>query len=313
MSYTGFGSDYLQAAFGSTYGYPFSVAMWIKKSAAQWADGNADYLFCFGENFTDDISYVRVYSGTDSVLMAVSAGGSFNTTTLAFTDGDYDDTWVPVVITMASSTDRDIYIEDSTNTAGGSLARLLENLDSFRLGRLMTAIGGFEGKIAEVALFNKVLLSGEIDALQTSAETGPAPNTVASADCIAYWPLATDQATHTDQSGNSGPSMTEQNTPTFDSDHPTIISGANVTGVPLVDIEGAAHGALSLLKWSWFDTGSPNSMVAPTDQGAAELTTAGGILDLSLPNSLLNSGQTGTLILKDETNKYIGAMRLQVD
>lgn len=90
-------------------------------------------------------------------------------------------------------------------------------------------------------------------------------------------------------------------------------SGAAVTGVNLVDITGAAHGALSSLKWSWFDTQDPNSMVAPTDQGAAEVTTAGGVLDLDLPNSTLTSGQTGTLVLRDAANNYIGAYHLQVD
>ena len=89
--------------------------------------------------------------------------------------------------------------------------------------------------------------------------------------------------------------------------------GATLTDVKLVDLENSSQASLTSLKWDWFDESSPNSFTTPTDQGTVEATDANGNITIDLPNSTLTSGQTGFLILRDATNNYIGAYRLDVD
>jgi hypothetical protein len=85
-----------------------------------------------------------------------------------------------------------------------------------------------------------------------------------------------------------------------------------VTGIDLVDLNDDNVGTLTDLKWDWFDQADPKDFVAPIAQGTAEVTT-NGVLDLEFDGSILTSGQTGFLVLKNEDNNFIGGYRLQVD
>ncbi len=60
---------------------------------------------------------------------------------------------------------------------------------------------------------------------------------------------------------------------------------------------GAAAASLTGLKWAWFDQATPNLFTAPACQGAAESTSAGGVLTIDLVGSTLVSGQVGWLIV----------------
>jgi len=71
-----------------------------------------------------------------------------------------------------------------------------------------------------------------------------------------------------------------------------------------------AQTSLSSLDWAWFDGTDPAAFIAPSDQGSTESTDGDGLISVSLPNTTLTSGQTGTLVLSDGT--AYGVFRLEV-
>ena len=244
MSYGGFqqATDYIDGTFSTTYPTPLTFVAWINCQAADWL--NATQSNCV--NMSDDsdsdnlIGMTRLGpSGGDRVGCHSEVAGT-STANVAFTDTTYDDIWIPIIATWDDDTDRDIYIEDSSITGTNSQTRTLGNiLDYVTIGVSSSKINRWRGLIAEVAIFNKVLSGAEIDALRTGAQTGPAPNTVASGDCIGYWSLDTDQSTHADESGNSGPTLTvtDGGSIAFDADHPTITT-ASVTPLEMANYQG---------------------------------------------------------------------------
>jgi hypothetical protein len=228
MSYESFSSTaYLDGTFGAAKDFPLTLVCWIKISAAQWSTAELAYAYCISDNTADHDNLVNIAQGWSDRVNAYTrdnAGGT-SAATHDFTPGDYDDIWVPIIGTFATSNTRTAFIKDSTSSTTNNSAETVDASFAveIRVGRLMGAtIDQFKGQIAEIAIFDKVLSAGEIDSLQSSSQTGPAPNTVAPSNCIGYWPLNTDQATHADQSGNGGPSLSEQGTVAFNSDHPTI-------------------------------------------------------------------------------------------
>lgn len=69
--------------------------------------------------------------------------------------------------------------------------------------------------------------------------------------------------------------------------------------VTLVDSAGDPIVSETSLKWAWFDEVTPDLFAAPTDQGDAESTDASGVLTILIPNSVLEDGDTGWLIVTD--------------
>ena len=67
----------------------------------------------------------------------------------------------------------------------------------------------------------------------------------------------------------------------------------------LTDEQGTPIPNLTGLKWAWFDQATPDLFLAPTDKGANESTDGSGNLVVEIPNSTLNSGQTGWLTVTD--------------
>jgi hypothetical protein len=226
MSYDSFGDgDYLSGTFSSTYDTPITLVAWVKRTAAEWADTSADFIINFGDDFADRFDALGIGAGqaADTVIMTAASASTQDIATLAHTDGEYDDIWVPVIATFTASNDRDLYIEDTTNTQPDTTDRDEGSaLDSFMVGSRLDNNQQFAGKIAEVAVFDKVLSADEINALQSMPQHGPPPNSVAPNDCIGYWSLSTDQSSHADESGNGGPALAESGTVAFNSDHPTI-------------------------------------------------------------------------------------------
>ena len=233
MSYGSFSSTAnLNGTFSTTYTVDLALVAWIKLTAAQWSDTAASgYIAHLSNDFIDrfnavSISHNLLAATADTVSVTAANATDQDIGDLTFTAGAYDDKWVCVVGNFTTIADRDIYIEDSSTTVNDTTSRDSGAMDSLKIGnRVDNASLFFDGLIAEVAVFDRVLTTGEIDALQTGDNTGPAPNTVAPANCIGYWSLDSDQATHADQSGNSGPSLAEVGTVAYNADHPTITSG----------------------------------------------------------------------------------------
>lgn len=240
MSYgTVWGIHYMQAAFSSTFTYPFTVVAWIKKDATQWAAGGADYVFCLGQDFTADDDYIRAFTTADNFAGTRVWSGSTSSAQEAFTDGTFDDIWVPVVQVVEAEDDGRVYVENFSREGTDINSRPLSALDSFRVGRLMTSFGGFEGLIGDMAVFDKALVESEIDAIQSAPETGPPLSTIAPSNCLAYWSTVDSAASYADLGDNGGPTLVKNGTsPAYDSDHHIIIE---ITSVSTDDVIGAAE------------------------------------------------------------------------
>jgi hypothetical protein len=80
----------------------------------------------------------------------------------------------------------------------------------------------------------------------------------------------------------------------------------------LVDRYGNPLPSLSDLSWAWFDQTDPGSFLAPTDQGEVEETDVSGTFDIELPNSLLFTGDSGTLVMRSDDGSLMGAYTMEV-
>lgn len=322
MSYQG-GSDgdYISGSFSSPiYDYPITVVMWVKKTAAQWAGTTANYALTFydGTNPTNDKNSIRLIgnnSQADSFeAQSVDNTPAYNGDRFVFSDGSYDDIWVCVGGVFTSDTLREAFVEGIGNggaTQSRSLTNLLDGLKIGGDGKAETDT--WNGLLAEVAIFNVALSDSQMLEFQTSAETGPNPSTVDPTNCIGYWPLSVSQATHADQSGNGGPTLTVQSGMPYSSDHPNISNPVSETVTQsLVNLSGVAQSTLSSVSWAWFDQDIA-VLNAPTDKGSTETTDSSGEIIISLSNTTLTTGQTGTLILYDSTGSKIGAYRVPID
>lgn len=338
MSYTSFyQDDALDATFDSSgFTFPCSLVAWVKISATAWAHASNKLIMDVHDEVHDTGTYnnlVRLIkdNAADSVR-AVQFGDTSNPGSVSaldkvspynpnWSDGDFDDIWIPVGAMFQSDQWRKVMIKNST------FSHLLINeqvktIDPDPIFRYLRVGGNiisgwntldYGSKIAEVAVFDKVISNSEFDQLWISSETGKATNTIASSNCIGYWSLSSSQSTHSDESGNFGPDLVATGSVAFDSDHPTIIGGANLTNVKLVDLDTLNQSSLNNLQWDWFDQPDPKDFLAPVDQGNLETTDGTGFITISLPNSDLNSGQTGFLALRDSSNNFIGGYRLNVD
>ncbi len=214
------GLNYFQAAFSSSFTYPFTIVNWIKKNASQWDASGSDYVFSFGADFTADDDYIRVATVRDQVLFTARASSASSNASVSFANGTYDDIWVPVVFVVTAINDRDGYVEDSSQTGASTSSKTLAALDSFRVGRLMTSIGGFEGLIGDQAIFDKALSTAEINTIVTTAGSGPELASIAPSNCLAWWSTVLDTASYADLGANSGPTLVKDGTsPTYSADH----------------------------------------------------------------------------------------------
>ena len=237
MSYdTSASGDKLTGQFSTAFDEPFSIVVWSKRAPTDWSNAASEFFVNLNDDEADlnDGHGIHTLGTPDNVsARSWTPGGSARNANYAFADGTYDDTWVCIIGVWTNDTDRKIYIENSsqvgTNTEDDASSALVEYI----------AVGGavhldfnqLDGLCAEVAIFDKALSTAEIDALQTAAETGPPPNSVAPSSCIGYWSLDTDQATHADQSGNGGPTLTVQSSAPYSADHPTIAGGVFPAGL----------------------------------------------------------------------------------
>jgi hypothetical protein len=229
MSYKAFSSTKFLDATITAMTHPLTVCIWVKKSATEWAASSDDIAGHLSDNFTDDNEAIEIYTRADTFRASWKQGASAQISSEhVFTDGDYDDVWVPLIVKYTSATSYIVYIENTSNAGAlKTTSRNLTGLDSFRLGEYMSLSVPFEGKLGEVTVWDVALSDANINLINPTAGTGPAGNTIASANCVGYWPLVVDQSTHVDESGTANGSFVLTGAPTFDSDHPVITSSGN--------------------------------------------------------------------------------------
>jgi len=238
MSYSfGGGTHNIKGSFTGTFAIPVSILCWVKGTIM-----GSDAYFYFGKNPSDGNDSVHVGTGSAATKIEAGATDSAGVERSAdYTTGaaEYDDVWVPVLGVFTSSNNRDIYIEVIANTANSGAARTVAGLLKHLIaGENPSGSQPWTGLLAELAVWDKALVSGEITDLLDNAK---APVDVANANLIGYWSLDHDDSTPDDESGNGGPTLTVTGA-TFDADHPSIVSGGSIVPILSQDYSRFAGG-----------------------------------------------------------------------
>ena len=221
--------DRIDGTFTTALEAPFTLLAWLYRTDHTTLSGKKGMVSIANARGTTPYAAMITADGADMFQYYHRLNGGTDFITEGSWGAIYDSVWVPVIITCAGNdTDRAIFRDGSTETNTG-------NATSIDLGTAMNyiVIGEAEGSgshlsdgyLAEVAMWDKVLSTTEIDQLRTGPGEGPAPNTVAVANCVGYWPLDTDQSTHTNLGSKSGGTLTVQGTATYNEEHPTITAG----------------------------------------------------------------------------------------
>jgi hypothetical protein len=261
MSYYGFGTSSSldvdpPTGFASDVSLPVTIVVWIRRTQTAWEGQSAEDVVAswidtsnaYDEGATHKEAAVRVgiCNGAAERVSAVLIDNSDASDSNNYDNIDVGSTfgglWVPVIATF-TLTQRKVYLGSSsrkatdttvyTEAAGSSAGDFRNTLKRFRIGNLAaTGFNSFnqtDDRIGPTFIVSKELSDAEVDEIVTGAETsetGPEPTTLSfAASILAYWPLTTDQATHTDQSGNGGPDLDEVGTLTWSSASPTFTSG----------------------------------------------------------------------------------------
>jgi hypothetical protein len=322
MSYTGWtNTDWLEGTYStSSYDEPISLVMWTKLTAAQWADTSIyRYGFAFtAETATEENTFSLGTGINADTVFARQYGATSNAADVAFTDGRFDDIWVPIIGTFSNDNPggpRRVYIENSQTTGvqGSTFNVALGSTPIVWVGRRVGSTLTYHGLIAEVAIFDKVLTTAEIDTLQTGIGQGIPPIMAAPQNCIGYWPLKNDQSSHADQAyRNTGaPTLTATGSPTYSSDHPIMSALPSVKCI-LTERNGTRQQSLTSLKWAWFDETDPQNFNAPVNVGTIETTDANGLIEVDIPGTTLTQGQEGCLAVMTSDNVDMGLYKLMI-
>lgn len=238
-------NDRLTGAFNSTYDVTatvdrFTLCAWIKRSAAQWADGTDARIVVVGEDTVDQNDSLMLWSSTTVNQMrgsAIDSGALIRDDVLTHTINTLDDVWILWGVVFGSDILRELF-QDGVGT--GSPSTILVNMlpvgAALAIGN--NPAGGFASGnclVAEVGMWNIALSDAEMLSLFDSAETGIPMTDVQGGNCVGYWPLLVDQATHQNLGVDTGGLMTVESGMPFSSDHPTILSA---------DIENLSMGGV---------------------------------------------------------------------
>ncbi len=224
MSYIFDGTnDRMTGSFTSSYGDPLTLAAHIKLPAGH--PGVIDYVLSLGASSSarNDSYALRLNSVVNEYSMVSFDSADLTTgATTAFDIGTTD--WAGYVGTVNGEANRDVYIKALANTDNnGGTRTVADTLRFIHVGESLVAANDFTGRIAELAIWNKVLSAAEI----TSYMNGESASTIAAANLIGYWPLSASSATQSNLGLDSGGDLTVSGA-TFSTDHPTItIPGAS--------------------------------------------------------------------------------------
>lgn len=229
-------SDKLTGAFTSTYDVSgaaaFTIACWIRKSAAQWAATTDNRFVMISDDTADDDDAMQLYTLTTANRPSagvISTSSVLRRDFIDHTINTLDDTWILVGGVFRSNADREAFVN---GTLSGSPETT--TADIAPVGAAI-AVGGAtysdflsgECLVAEVGMWDVALSTGEIASLWTSAQTGPAMSSVQAANCVGYWPLLADNSTHANLGTDAGGLLTVQSAMPHSPEHPTI-TGSSV-------------------------------------------------------------------------------------
>lgn len=213
--------EYLGVNQAVTIGYPITMACWFYSVNAD----DTQYLMSICDSSQDD-NYWGMYlngSGADQVVAKLRTTGSNEAST---TTGYSINTWHHACAVFTNSTLRAAFIDGGSK--GTHVLNRTPDATQDRTGigvEYKNATGqGFDGRIAEAAIWNAALTDAEVAILAR----GYSPLFVRPQSLVAYWPLIRDE----DQDRVGGYDMTPFNTPSVAAHAPVIYPGVWVAEVP---------------------------------------------------------------------------------
>lgn len=222
QSFTGASGSGAQWDWGTTRSLPLTIAAYIKYTvhpiAIQWVAG----LSLAGGSNNDSVR-INPYASDDGFrATATDNAAAVSSASVGVGAAEFDGAWLPLVGVFTSTTLRDIYAKNNTTTGTSTTSRTVaSNLAKLFIGRDATAGNRFAGKIAEVAIWDIALNTTQIG----NYMTGTPASSIAASNLIAYFPFNTSG--DTSNYGTDGGSLFSIGGNTFDSDHPTILSGTD--------------------------------------------------------------------------------------
>jgi hypothetical protein len=209
--------DNLTGTFTSTYGDPFTLAVYVKFNAAH--PGSTDNFLSIGNSsISNDQSYSIGTGATANQWLGIARTTTNGEASLLSID--IGTAWAGVVGVFTNTALRDVYVQTIAQTAQNTLTKSVTDAVQFiRAGELLDGARDFTGRLAELAVWNSALSTADI----TSYLAGTAASGIAAANLIGYWPLSADSLLNlgTDADGD----LTATGNAVFDADHPTITSG----------------------------------------------------------------------------------------
>lgn len=230
MSYDFTNGEFL-GSFGTGFGYPFTLAAWVKLPGqgdprGTGQIGDFQTFLVWGVDNASDNNQARLSMGNsaDELFRAVTqdtTGGNTNCD-YNFSDGAYDNVWVPIVSTFDNSEDESFIYVGSTSQKSDpavTLRTIIGTPDELIIGRRAEGDNPWVGKIAEVVVANSVWSQAQIASYMSG---GVASEIDSSAH---YYSLKLDDDTPDDEGVGTGPTLSLTGTADWDSDHPTITPG----------------------------------------------------------------------------------------
>lgn len=214
------GTDIIRGSFNSTYAKPITIAAFVKVTSHPLAISG---FAAIGNQDSDNSdSFLIGTRATVDQWRAHAQAADDTTNTVSYTI-NIDGVWAGIIGKLTTNSSRDIYVQALANTAHASaLKAISDTLKYVAIGDNLQGTQEFPGLVAEVAMWNMTLADGDI----TDYMNGVAASGIQAANLIGYWSLNSDTGATVPNAGiDAGGTLTVTNA-TFDSDHPTITSGA---------------------------------------------------------------------------------------
>jgi len=188
---TGTTNQFLNVVTGGALPYPLTISFRVKLTAAT---SSGPIPVAYGEAYPDwDAEYTGASTGG---LSAISGKGATFSGTVATGGPIAVGGWHLYVGVWASATNRRVYVDGSAITAvdPGSVPAGTHANKNFTIGGVLVSAGGihtpagYDGEIADVAIWNTDLVAGDVDALAA----GLRPGDVKPGNLQGWWKLGAD-------------------------------------------------------------------------------------------------------------------------
>lgn len=318
MSYLVTGTnDYLSGTLASGpgvnggYDLPITIGMYIAYTNHPSAYQCAMQLGNTAASASDKLAVTLSSPDGSFAAQATDSGGSSNNATYTLADAAVYDSadltnaavWIPVLCVWTSSTSRTIYVGTTAQTQSNSTSRTVSgDLRLIRIGELLTGGSEAQIKVAEIAIWNSALASGD----RTSFMGGTSADQIDAANLLAYWSCASN-ATQT--GGSDAVGSLSVTSATYSADHP-IISGSTTTYLKLLAHPSAASAAdiegvvLNETRDTVIGEFSGQAFGADLVGGEAQLLVA--VTNITPNGSTLTTSNTPIVFAYNATDSIIG-------